>query len=46
MKIQTDRLMDPDRKLPFPKYNFLLNTEHYNDSGTYCLKLHEIANQT
>ena len=29
MKIQTDRLMDPDRKLPFPEFNFLLNMEHY-----------------
>ena len=24
MKLQTDRLMSPDRKLPFPEYNFLL----------------------
>ena len=32
MKVQTDRLMDPNRKLPFPEFNFLLNMEHYNDS--------------
>ena len=45
MKIQTDRLMSPDRKLPFPDYNFILNMEHYNDSGKYCEQLHKIANQ-
>ena len=45
MKLQTDRLMNPDRKLPFPQYNFLLNMEHYNDSGKYCEELHQIANQ-
>ena len=45
MKIQTDRLMEPDRKLPFPQYNFLLNMNHYNDSGKYCEQLHQIANQ-
>ena len=43
MKLQTDRLMDPDRKLPFPEFNFLLNMEHYNDSGKYCEQLHEVA---
>ena len=45
MKVQTDRLMSPDRKLPFPEYNFLLNMEHYNDSGKYCEQLHQMANQ-
>ena len=45
MKLQTSRLMSPDRKLPFPQYNFLLNMEHYNDSGKYCEELHQIANQ-
>ena len=45
MKVQTERLMSPDRKLPFPEYNFLLNMEHYNDSGKYCEQLHQIANQ-
>ena len=43
MKYQTEKLMDPDRKLPFPEYNFLLNTDYYNDSGNYCKKLHNIA---
>ena len=43
MKMQTDRLMNPERKLPFPQFNFLLNMEHYNDSGAYCNQLHEIA---
>jgi len=46
MKEQTSRLMSPDRKLPFPEFNFLLNMEHYNDSGKYCEELHQIANQT
>ena len=43
MKFQTDRLMNPDRRLPFPEYNFLLNLNHYNDSGDYCKHLNEIA---
>tara|TARA_B100001996_G_scaffold248417_1_gene192522 strand:+ start:1591 stop:2715 length:1125 start_codon:yes stop_codon:yes gene_type:complete len=43
MKVQTERLLDPSRKLPFPEYNFLLNTEYYIDSGDYGKHLHEIA---
>ena len=43
MKMQTDRLMDPDRKLPFPEFNFLLNMEHYNDSGKYCNQLNDFV---
>ena len=46
MKYQTERLMDPNRKLPFPQYNFLLNMEHYNDSGKYCEQLHNLALQS
>ena len=46
MKAQTDRLMSADRKLPFPEFNFLLNMEHYNDSGKYCEQLHNIAIQS
>ena len=45
MKVQTDRLMSPDRKLPFLSIIFFLNMEHYNDSGKYCEQLHQIANQ-
>ena len=45
MKIQTERLIDPERKLPFPQYNFLLNTEHYIDSGNYGMQLHQIATE-
>ena len=43
MKMQTERLIDPSRKLPFPEYNFLLNTEYYIDSGDYGKQLHQIA---
>ena len=35
--------MDPDRKLPFPEFNFLLNMEHYNDSGKYCNQLNNFV---
>jgi len=43
MLIQTNRLVDPERKLPFPEYNFLLNMEHYVDAGNYCKQLHKSA---
>ena len=43
MKYQTDRLMDSNRKLPFPQYNFLLNMNCYNDTGKYCEFLHTRA---
>ena len=43
MLTQTNRLVDPDRKLPFPEYNFLLNMEHYVDTGGYCKELHKSA---
>ena len=43
MKIQTERLVDPNRKLPFPKYFFLVNNNFYIDSGKYPEFLHKVA---
>ena len=43
MKIQTERLVDPNRKLPFPEYFFLINTNFYIDSGKYPEFLHKVA---
>jgi tetratricopeptide (TPR) repeat protein len=40
---QTTRLIQPDRKLPFPDYYFLVNTNLYQDSGTYPQELHNYA---
>ncbi len=40
---QTTRLVDPNRKLPFPDYCFLLNTNVYCDSSTYPQNLHDYA---
>jgi glycosyltransferase involved in cell wall biosynthesis len=40
---QTTRLIDPDRKLPFPDYYFLLDTNLYQDSGTIPQQLHNYA---
>ena len=42
---QTSRLMEPDRKLPFPEYSFLLDTNFYHNSGDYVRQLHELALQ-
>lgn len=43
MKIQTERLIDPNRKLPFPDFYFLVNTNFYIDSGEYGKFLHQFA---
>ncbi len=43
MKIQTERLVDVNRKLPFPEYYFLINNNFYIDSGDYGKQLHQIA---
>ena len=43
MKEQTERLVDPERKLPYPKYYFLVNNNFYIDSGDYGKSLHKIA---
>jgi glycosyltransferase involved in cell wall biosynthesis len=40
---QTTRLMEPDRKLPFPDYYFLIDNNIYHDSGTYPQELHNYA---
>lgn len=42
---QTTRLMEPERKLPFPDYYFILNTNIYNDSGSVPRELHNLALQ-
>jgi glycosyltransferase involved in cell wall biosynthesis len=39
----TSILVDPDRKLPFPDYYFLIDTNLYQDSGTYPQQLHNYA---
>ena len=43
MKMQTERLVDPERKLPFPEFYFLMNSNFYIDSGNYGKALHQIA---
>lgn len=40
---QTTRLMDPNRKLPFPDYYFLLDTNIYQDSGPVPHQMHNLA---
>lgn len=39
----TSILVDPNRKLPFPDYYFLIDTNLYQDSGTYPQELHNYA---
>lgn len=43
MKIHTERLVDPNRKLPFPDFSFILHSNFYIDSGEYGKLLHKIA---
>ena len=45
MKIFTEMLVDPNRKLPFPDCYFLLNNNFYFNSGNYGKELHKIACQ-
>lgn len=40
---QTIKLINPERKLPFPDYYFLLDTNIYYDSGDYPNYLHNYA---
>lgn len=40
---QTTRLINPERKLPFPDYYFLLDTNIYYDSCEYPKYLHDYA---
>jgi len=42
---QTTRLVDPNRKLPFPTYYFLIDTNLYHDSGPIPQHLHNVALQ-
>jgi len=41
--MQTERLVDPQRTIPFPELYFLVNTNFYIDSGGYGKYLHSIA---
>ena len=43
MKIQTERLIDPNRKSPFPRFTYFLRTNIYSDTGNYCDYLHKLA---
>jgi glycosyltransferase involved in cell wall biosynthesis len=40
---QTTRLLEPDRKLPFPDYYFLIDSNIYCDSSNYPQELHNYA---
>jgi glycosyltransferase involved in cell wall biosynthesis len=40
---QTTRLINPERKLPFPDYYFLLDNNIYCDSGDYPQYIHNYA---
>lgn len=40
---QTTRLINPERKLPFPDYYFLIDNNIYCDSGDYPQNLHNYA---
>ena len=40
---QTTKLIQPERKLPFPDYYFLIDTNLYNDSGPVPQQLHNLA---
>lgn len=37
----TTRLIDPERKNPFPTYSFIINKNYYIDTGNYVKELHE-----
>jgi glycosyltransferase involved in cell wall biosynthesis len=40
---QTTKLIQPERKLPFPDYYFLIDTNFYYDSGSFPQELHNFA---
>jgi glycosyltransferase involved in cell wall biosynthesis len=40
---QTSRLVAPNRKLPFPDYYFLIDTNLYQDGSSYPQELHNYA---
>lgn len=39
----TSRLVDPERKNPFPTYYLMINSNMYVDTGNYVQSLHDIA---
>jgi hypothetical protein len=39
----TTRLVDPNRKNPFPTYHLMINSNAYVDTGNYVKTLHDIA---
>jgi len=39
----TTRLVDPNRKNPFPTYHLMINSNAYVDTGNYVQSLHDIA---
>jgi len=45
MKYFAEMLVDPERKLPFPDFYFLVNSNFYIDSGGYGKLLHQVASE-
>lgn len=45
MYYYTSILMDPARNNPFPELMYLINTNHYADTGKYPAYLHSVATQ-
>ena len=41
----TEMLVDPERKLPFPEFYFLVNSNFYIDGGWYGKLLHQVASE-
>jgi hypothetical protein len=41
----TEMLVDPERKLPFPEFYFLVNSNFYIDGGGYGKLLHQVASE-
>jgi glycosyltransferase involved in cell wall biosynthesis len=41
----TEKLMQPERKNPFPEFFFLINQNLYHDTGTHPQYLHKIASE-
>lgn len=39
----TSKLMLPERKNPYPRYNYIINKRHYHDTDTYVKELHDKA---
>jgi len=43
MLMTTTRLLEPQRKNPFPDYSFIIDSNSYYDTGNYVQQLHELA---